>query len=166
MGIPLRSHPSMIYVSLLGLPKGKGDTLQRLFSTFPGGCPGIGLLLLRSTTGIVLIFEGASALMRSDTPMVLTGTFALIAMASGVSLLLGLFTPVGGVLAALCSVAAALLLIPVDALDSQIRPAAVLVAVMAVSLGLLGPGAFSLDSRLFGRREIVIPQLSRSENHR
>jgi len=27
----------------------------------------------------------------------------------------------------------------------------------AVSVALLGPGAFSLDSRLFGRREIIIP---------
>jgi hypothetical protein len=33
--------------------------------------------------------------------------------------------------------------------------------VAAVALALLGPGAFSLDGRLFGRREIVIPPSSR-----
>jgi uncharacterized membrane protein YphA (DoxX/SURF4 family) len=30
-------------------------------------------------------------------------------------------------------------------------------AVMSLALVLLGPGAFSLDARLFGRREIIIP---------
>jgi uncharacterized membrane protein YphA (DoxX/SURF4 family) len=29
--------------------------------------------------------------------------------------------------------------------------------VMAIVIAVLGPGAFSLDSRMFGRREIVIP---------
>jgi hypothetical protein len=29
--------------------------------------------------------------------------------------------------------------------------------IVALSIALLGPGAISLDSRLFGRREIIIP---------
>ena len=33
--------------------------------------------------------------------------------------------------------------------------------VMAVSIAMLGPGAFALDARLFGRREIVIPPVPR-----
>jgi len=33
--------------------------------------------------------------------------------------------------------------------------------VTTIALALLGPGAFSLDGRLFGRREIVIPPSSR-----
>jgi hypothetical protein len=31
-----------------------------------------------------------------------------------------------------------------------------------VAVVFLGPGAFSLDARLFGRREIIIPPVSRS----
>ena len=31
-------------------------------------------------------------------------------------------------------------------------------AAISASLVLLGPGAFSLDARLFGRREIIIPE--------
>jgi len=33
-----------------------------------------------------------------------------------------------------------------------------IVCVLGVSVSLLGPGLFSLDFRLFGRREIVIPR--------
>jgi uncharacterized membrane protein YphA (DoxX/SURF4 family) len=36
------------------------------------------------------------------------------------------------------------------------------VAVVAATVILLGPGAFSLDARLFGRREIIIPGASHS----
>jgi hypothetical protein len=32
---------------------------------------------------------------------------------------------------------------------------------MAVAVALLGPGAFAVDARLFGRREVVIPRPSR-----
>jgi uncharacterized membrane protein YphA (DoxX/SURF4 family) len=35
-------------------------------------------------------------------------------------------------------------------------------AAMSAALVLLGPGAFSLDARLFGRRKIIIPEGGRS----
>jgi uncharacterized membrane protein YphA (DoxX/SURF4 family) len=37
-------------------------------------------------------------------------------------------------------------------------PATVFMVVMAAAVLLLGPGAFSLDARWFGRREIVFPR--------
>ena len=36
--------------------------------------------------------------------------------------------------------------------------AALNLAAISAALVLLGPGAFSLDARLFGRREIIIPE--------
>jgi len=38
------------------------------------------------------------------------------------------------------------------------RLSAALVSIIAAAVICLGPGSFSLDSRLFGRREIIIPK--------
>ena len=44
-------------------------------------------------------------------------------------------------------------------IESEILP--VIVSCVATSIILLGPGAISVDARLFGRREIVIPKSTR-----
>jgi len=33
------------------------------------------------------------------------------------------------------------------------------VVVFAISVALVGPGAYSIDGRLFGRREIIVPRI-------
>jgi putative oxidoreductase len=138
--------------------------MQRFFATYPGGTPAVGLLLLRSVIGIVLIGRGVAIVVDENTPTLLTG-IAASGTLTGVSLLLGFLTPMASALAMLCSCAAFLQWIPVDALSSpQVKPAAALLAFMALSLALLGPGAFSIDSRLFGRREIVIPPLTKTKD--
>jgi uncharacterized membrane protein YphA (DoxX/SURF4 family) len=113
--------------------------------------------------GTVLIAQGASAWVNGADSTVFTRTLTLIAVGSGVSLLFGFLTPVGSVLATLVSAGIALSWLPQDVLNVvQTKPAAALVTVMAAALASLGPGAFSLDSRLFGRRQIVITHFSRS----
>jgi hypothetical protein len=52
---------------------------------------------------------------------------------------------------------------PVPSLELfAVKPTTAFATVIAVALVCLGPGAFSLDARLFGRREIIIPKASPS----
>ena len=113
--------------------------VQRLFSAFPTGQAGIGLLLLRLMSSVFLIMQSRHAF-DGTWPAISLGAVAIV---SAVLLTAGFLTPIAGVLA----MAAALL---GDA------PAWGGLAVVAAALALLGPGAYSVDARLFGRREIVI----------
>jgi uncharacterized membrane protein YphA (DoxX/SURF4 family) len=136
--------------------------LQRLYSTFPGGRPGIGLLLLRVAVGFTAITEGIFYL--ASLPNLSSGrwllSFALIA--GGVAMAAGFLTPFAGLLLGLCFLGIALSWFPEASWDlHDARLVAFGMIVTAVALMLLGPGAFSLDGRLFGRREIVIPPSSR-----
>lgn len=129
--------------------------MQRLFSTFPGGRPGVGLLLLRSAVGVALGVEGIVWLAgrSSETWVWAAGPLAL---ATGALLLMGFLTPVASLFAALGCTGAAWMELP-SSLATVCAPAPLFLAVMAVAVFLLGPGAYSLDSRWFGRREVVIP---------
>jgi uncharacterized membrane protein YphA (DoxX/SURF4 family) len=76
---------------------------------------------------------------------------------SGMALLLGLFTAVASVSVGCAAIGSALSWLPApmpNVFDAAL-PAA-LVAILAVAIALLGPGAWSVDARLFGFRQIII----------
>ncbi len=87
----------------------------------------------------------------------------LIGLVAGAALLIGVLTPIAGIVGSLgaigigCSILAA----PTPNIFEQ-KLTAVLAPIIAAAIVFLGPGAFSLDARLFGRREIIIPPRSRS----
>ena len=133
--------------------------LRLLFSTFPGGGRGIGLLLLRGAVGAAAIIKGGIYL---NGPATITGAISgIIALTVGFSLLVGFITPIASGLITLGAFAACFSRIGAGGLENTALSA--FVGIVAVSLTLLGPGALSLDSRLFGRREIIIPPSSRSQ---
>jgi uncharacterized membrane protein YphA (DoxX/SURF4 family) len=79
---------------------------------------------------------------------------ATISIAGAVTILIGLFTPAS---AALLAAAIAWGLLPVHGLAPAVSTAPAALALTDVLvLGLLGPGAFSIDARLHGRREIIV----------
>ena len=136
--------------------------LHRLFSAFPAGFPGIGLLLLRVVVGATLVGHGVLCLVSSErvTLLVLV-SFAVLSL-SGVCLLIGFLTPILSLLACLENLGIAFSWFPLQLL-SPFESKLALVPVIAISaaIALLGPGAFSLDARLFGWKEIVIPPAPR-----
>jgi uncharacterized membrane protein YphA (DoxX/SURF4 family) len=130
-------------------------------STFPSGWPGVGLLLLRAAVGAVVAVQGGVWLVEGVNLKFGAWLTGMLAVACGVSLLAGFLTPLASILASLGSVSVALSWIPAPApylLDDKLS--ITFVVIMTVAIFLIGPGAFSLDARLFGRREIIIPPIA------
>ena len=86
---------------------------------------------------------------------------AAVTFAAGAFLLAGLMTPFVAVFVAAGGIGVTLSYIPLpgEALfDSHL--AIINLIVLSIAIALLGPGAISLDARMFGRREITIPSSS------
>jgi putative oxidoreductase len=121
--------------------------VQRLFSTFARGWPGVGLLLLRVAAGSSLIAR--SILVLENTPTFGTGFLQLFIATAGLLLIAGLWTPIG---------AAVMVLLELWRIISRHGDPAsnILLCVLALAIALLGPGAWSVDARLFGWKRIEI----------
>jgi putative oxidoreductase len=128
--------------------------LQRLFSTFADGWPGIGLLLLRLLAGLALIYFGIIGFL--GAPSLTTAALQVIGAGAGLLLLVGLWTPVVGALAGIVKVWIAFSCILSHSGDPWI---AIMQAVLGAALAMVGPGAWSIDARLFGRKHIDIADL-------
>ena len=127
--------------------------MQRLFSSFAGGWPGFGLLLLRLFTAVALIHFGIAGV--REAPELTTVILQIIGIGAGVLLLIGLWTPVAGGLATIAKVWIALSRFLSHSGDPWIPIAQ---AILSAVLAMVGPGAWSIDARLFGRRRIDVPE--------
>jgi uncharacterized membrane protein YphA (DoxX/SURF4 family) len=133
--------------------------MQRLFFAFPGGWPGAGLLLVRAVIGLAILLQGAYYVSEPD-PTFATWAVGLAAILAACLLLIGFLTPVAGSFAALGALGIWLSLIPACTPTLFGSGTAAVFAITILSaIVTLGPGAFSLDARLFGRREIIFPPL-------
>jgi uncharacterized membrane protein YphA (DoxX/SURF4 family) len=119
--------------------------MDRLYSRFPGGGVGFGLLLLRLIvaawffeTGIPMFGANAVAFF-----------VALVVVSTALLLIAGVGTSANAGLGAGCSIVLLLL----GNRPDQWFPVLSLVT-LSVSLALLGPGGYSLDARLSGWRTI------------
>lgn len=119
---------------------------------FPSGRPGIALLVLRTSVAAALLLGavvGSHALLWTAA----NGSLAVLLCA-------GLATPI---CAGLCTVVAAVVALRASG-ESALCPT--LFALTSLALALLGPGAYSLDARIFGRRRIVFTSPDKDRNQR
>lgn len=119
--------------------------MRRLYSTFAGGWPGVGLILMRMVTGVAIAVPAGSHLLANTFNP--TGIESVVLLGAGVLLALGLYTPIAGTLVTLIQIYG-LFTLPANWLSN------LLIATLAVALAMLGPGLWSVDARLFGWKRI------------
>ena len=115
------------------------------------------LLLLRAVIGIAIIVQGGLYI---GAPGVALASWVLLVLglASGCLLLIGFLTPLAGAVVGLDVVGISLSTLPsttAGVFDS--RAALIFGLTMLLAIIGAGPGRFSVDARVFGRREIIIP---------
>jgi hypothetical protein len=133
----------------------KGASLRRLYSTFAGGWPGTGLLLLRLVIGSALVVRAACRLW-IDPPLNVTIP-AVLAIGAGILLIAGLWTPIVGTSVALIEIWK-IIMLPGD------KWVWLLLGTAGAALAMLGPGLWSIDARLFGWKRIEAPPREHSSH--
>ena len=114
---------------------------------FPAGSAGVGLLLIRLSIAGMLLLRFMPA---QDGSLFYWKLATMLSIGSLVSL--GIFTSIAAVLCVSIEIANMVGLRGVGAMSDI--PALLVTGAM----GLLGPGAFSLDDKWFGRRLLVLPR--------
>jgi hypothetical protein len=116
---------------------------------FPQGGPGLGLLLLRIAAAGMFVLNLTQRFHFSSKALqwFMLSLIALISL----GLLVGFLTLVLTIVACLAAVANLLLA------DQPLEAVYILTILISAALFFLGPGAYSVDARLFGLRVTVVP---------
>ena len=115
---------------------------------FPQGGPGIGLLLLRIAAAGMFALNLTHRFNFSSKPLhwLMVTLIGLVSL----GLLLGFLTSILTIIAGVAAVANLLTDQPIDVVH-------IIRTLTSAALFFLGPGAYSVDARLFGLRVTVVP---------
>ena len=105
-------------------------------------------MLLRLAEGIPSVVAGTTRALGSG--VTLAALPCAVDILSGLLLIVGFWTPIGGVLQALVEFSSAL---SGSGYEHIVR------GMIGLSVAMLGPGAWSVDARLFGRKRIDVTVL-------
>ena len=108
---------------------------------------------MRLLTGTALIYFGIAEAL--EAPPLTIVVLQIIGTGASVLLLIGLWTPVAGTLASIVQLCIALSRFLSHAGDPWIP---FVQAVLGAVWAMVGPGAWSIDVRLFGRRRVDFPE--------
>lgn len=142
--------------------------MRRFFPSFITGWGAAALLLVRVVMGVAFVLHGWPKIQNPTTwmnamggqgvPSFLQALAALAEFGGGIALILGLLTPLAA-LAIVCQMLAALFLVhfPMDhpfvaSAGGPSYELPLIYLALAVLLLVIGPGRWSLDALLFGRR--------------
>jgi putative oxidoreductase len=146
--------------------------MSALWNHFPGGRTGAALLITRLIVGLAFVLHGLPKIQSLGGPMgwmgpdapvpgFLQGLAALAELGGGLALIFGFLTPLAA-LGILCTMAYALFMVHLPAGASFVSNSgksyetAGVFFVLMIALLLSGPGAYSLDALLFGRRRDTV----------
>lgn len=121
--------------------------MRRLFSTFPGGWLGRGLVLLRVAVAIPLLLAAGPLL--ADEAGLTRNPLKLIGISDCVFLLIGLGTPYAAGLQVLIEGWLAFI-------QGAFNPDLLARLLMGLALLMTGPGQYSLDRRIYGPKRIEL----------
>jgi putative oxidoreductase len=107
---------------------------------------------MRLVVGVASINRGVSRL--SNHPSIVLAVLTALSIGAGLLLLAGFWTPIAGMLVAAINVWK-IFLLPENLWIYT------LLATLGAALALIGPGAWSVDARLFGWKRIDIPDRKR-----
>jgi putative oxidoreductase len=109
-------------------------------------------LLLRAGAAVPLLYFGIAGTAGS-VDQSLNIASRIVAAAGGFLMLLGLWTPVVGIVLALDELWIAFSPVVTRLPDQWLH---ILLAILVAAVAMLGPGAWSVDARLFGRKRFEI----------
>ena len=117
---------------------------------FPVGAVGFALLMMRLSVSTLLILSAYGAAHAAFPWWEIVLVYVIVT-----SLCLGFYTPVTSVLCAFVELA------ELPALNGENALHLVVYVLLSFSMAIFGPGGFSIDARLFGRR-LIEPETLRS----
>jgi hypothetical protein len=123
---------------------------------FPAGIPGVALVLLRLSVAAVLFIDQHGRLF-APSPSWLMLLALLVAFALCCGCLTPFFAVVGGMLELIENACPPTMPLSLATGVAGCTPMVLVSILVAAAVAMLGPGAYSFDARMFGRRVVLLP---------